>query len=460
MRTRSSESPLCRRCRSINLDAIFKRSHSTWLGTPVHGWQSPIDKSRMNRCPLCQLIKKTFWLSEERMRKNKSQLRSFSSGRALSQDWASIDIVMLSLDQGSFRGPPYIVSQPRGGDIIRLLKPLADFEIIKSWLEYCNAHHSKTCGSVGNLAIRSLKLIDCDTNTLVAANEMPYVILSYLWGDEQTIELPVNNSLPLTMPQTIKDAIKTTKLLGFRYLWIDRYCIDQTCQGEVAEQVHKMDLIYNHAEVAIIAAAGHNPHYGLPGITPRNVMQPSATIGSHFLVSSLMDPRIRIFSSAWNKRGWTYQEGLLSRRRLVFTLDQVYFECCGMYCCESLNFPLSARHTQDKSRFRASFCNGVDLGAFPRQLGRTPWEVVPRIEEYSEKTLTNSSDLLNGISGILRALRQSPQGLQHYRAVPVLPRPPRVIEVKPSYAQMVRDIYDAYKWSPTIGFCAGLCWDV
>ncbi|KAF2187979.1 hypothetical protein K469DRAFT_568100, partial [Zopfia rhizophila CBS 207.26] len=29
----------------------------------------------------------------------------------------------------------------------------------------------------------------------------------------------------------------------------------------------------------------------------------------------------------WNKRGWSYQERLLSRRCLIFTTYQVYFQC-------------------------------------------------------------------------------------------------------------------------------------
>ncbi len=37
-------------------------------------------------------------------------------------------------------------------------------------------------------------------------------------------------------------------------------------------------------------------------------------------------------------RGWTYQEGVLSNRRLVFTEEQVYWECRGMAVCETVTF--------------------------------------------------------------------------------------------------------------------------
>ena len=48
------------------------------------------------------------------------------------------------------------------------------------------------------------------------------------------------------------------------------------------------------------------------------------------LVSGLEDPRITIKNSEWATRAWTYQEGVLSNRRLVFTEQQMHWECNGM----------------------------------------------------------------------------------------------------------------------------------
>jgi hypothetical protein len=43
-----------------------------------------------------------------------------------------------------------------------------------------------------------------------------------------------------------------------------------------------MDLIYNNSEVTIIAAAGQNPFYGLPGVSSRHRNpQVRAKIGKH-----------------------------------------------------------------------------------------------------------------------------------------------------------------------------------
>jgi hypothetical protein len=215
-----------------------------------------------------------------------------------------------------------------------------------------------------------------------------------------------------------------------------------------------MDLIYSCAYLTIIAAAGTTPNYGLPGVRNKyRQTQPHGIVQGHMLVSTLPDPRLTIRYSKWFQRGWTYQEGLLSPRRLIFTDWQVYFECSGMYCCEDLNLPLSNLHTQDGQRFKAKFCDGINTGMFPRGIGTSAWEVVQRIEDYTTKQLTNPSDILNGISGILQAFKRSRKRVLHCAGVPVIPAAPRRSRDQDSKPYLV-------EWSPMAGFCGGLCWDV
>src|SRR4051794_41136329 len=53
---------------------------------------------------------------------------------------------------------------------------------------------------------------------------------------------------------------------------------------------------------------------------------PSGQIaGRTILISTLENSRITISNSEWATRGWTYREGVLSNRRLVFTEQQVYW---------------------------------------------------------------------------------------------------------------------------------------
>jgi hypothetical protein len=106
--------------------------------------------------------------------------------------------------------------------------------------------------------------------------------------------------------------------------------------------------------LTIIAAAGKDSDFRLPRVgSTHRPEQPWLEVGKRVLVSSLVNPRVEMESSKWPIRGGTYQEGLLSRRRLVFTRSQVYFQCAGMHCFDSVELPLKAFHTSDR-QFRDS----------------------------------------------------------------------------------------------------------
>lgn len=277
--------------------------------------------------------------------------------------------------------------------------------------------------------------------------------LSYVWGaGERGPEF--SRVLPPQLPETIEDAIAVTRLLGMRFICIDRFCINQSEPSEVQEQVGRMDLIYSCAYLTIIAAAGETPNYGLPGVGNRcRQSQPHGKIGGHILVSSLPDPRDAIRHSKWFQRGWTYQEGLLSPRRLIFTDCQVYSECSGMYCCEALDFHLRTLHTQDGHRFKAQYCDKINIGMFPRGLGMSAWEIVNRIEEYTTRQLMNPSDILKGFSGVLNSFARSRKRVLHCAGVPMIPASSprrRGQRLKPHLQDP----------SPLTGLCGGLCWGV
>lgn len=176
--------------------------------------------------------------------------------------WDSIDTAMIGLDT---HDTTYLVPQSEGVNSVRILKGLIDFDILNGWLRLCQDMHTKTCAVKSSSSMPFLKLIDCDARVIVPAFNRPYVTLSYMWGSISGSN-EYSESLPEGLPCTIEDAITVTRKLGFRYLWIDRYCINQQCEEEKAEQVQKMDLIYQNSEVTIIAAAGQDPLYGLPGV--------------------------------------------------------------------------------------------------------------------------------------------------------------------------------------------------
>lgn len=88
-----------------------------------------------------------------------------------------------------------------------------------------------------------------------------------------------------------------------------------------------MDSIYSGAALTIVAAAGKDAEYGLTGIShPRDAnSQLRIKVGDFLLVSHNEAPGNILADSHWNTRGWTYQEGILSLRRLVFTDRRIFF---------------------------------------------------------------------------------------------------------------------------------------
>ena len=120
-----------------------------------------------------------------------------------------------------------------------------------------------------------------------------------------------------------------------------------------------MDNIYKAAHITIIAVSGDSENTELPSVIVPRCSQKSFSANGIQLVC-VFPYGVHARPGTWLTRGWTYQEAVLSRRRLVFTLNQVYFECYAMYCFESWSFPLDLFHTKKGgSRFRQFLGSGV-----------------------------------------------------------------------------------------------------
>ncbi|KAK1830427.1 heterokaryon incompatibility protein-domain-containing protein [Podospora conica] len=223
---------------------------------------------------------------------------------------------------------------------------MVNWNMIEAAFSGCQTQHSSSCGRLVRQNITRLHVIDCATRTLVplpettAPRSVEYATLSYVWGavtETETI-LPYSR-LPSDIPLVIADAISVCLQLGLRYLWVDRYCILQNDSDSKHDQIRNMNLIYKQSELTIIAAAGSGPTYGLPGVSrPRpDVPQESMLkLGRYGIVPIMSDGelaaaharRMDLFlGSTWNSRGWTYQEAVVSRRRLIFTDLLVVYQC-------------------------------------------------------------------------------------------------------------------------------------
>jgi len=67
-------------------------------------------------------------------------------------------------------------------------------------------------------------VIDCIQRIVVLAPEKcDYVALSYVWGKAGNMPLQEAYDLKAELPATIEDSITTTLVLGYQYLWVDKY---------------------------------------------------------------------------------------------------------------------------------------------------------------------------------------------------------------------------------------------
>ncbi|KAJ4359971.1 uncharacterized protein N0V89_000530 [Didymosphaeria variabile] len=193
--------------------------------------------------------------------------------------------------------------------------------------------------------------------------------------------------------------------------------------NKVRNQLQQMDMIYQQATVTIIAAAGTNAHYGLPGVN-ESYRKPASPVRVHNeRLYAIPKPERRFDNCRWITRAWTYQEGLLSTRRLIFTDEQLYFECNGCYCAEMIQISLDSfkkLHAPDKPYFHRRYRGeGSRMGTFPLNgYGVGPWDIYTRIHEYSERSLSHDSDILNGILGIFRAFEKIQNPMRHLYGIP------------------------------------------
>jgi hypothetical protein len=96
------------------------------------------------------------------------------------------------------------------------------------------------------------------------------------------------------------------------------------------KQLDMMSTIYGCATVTIIALTGEHANAGLPGISVPRLTQVKENIDNCTLFTIPQHFALEEQAAIWSCRAWTLQEGMLSRRSLVFTQSQVAFVClCG-----------------------------------------------------------------------------------------------------------------------------------
>jgi hypothetical protein len=336
---------------------------------------------------------------------------------------------------------------------------LGDIMLAKSWISKCLQSHEKYCGQDSSSGF-PLKVIDCASRKLCEiAPGTPYTCLSYVWGNA-SVAHETSSTLSGCLPKTIEDSIWVTLQLGYSYIWIDRYCIDQQNDAEKHHLITNMGAVYRGATLTIIAAAGDNPHSGLPGIngTPRR-SQYSHSVGTPGQqIISLEVPEYDIQDSVWNTRGWTFQELVLSRRRLIFTRSQMYFQCKNMHRLENLpsGHPASLR----SDRPLDAGLGHDNLVAFSNlEMRSTVHTLYRQIEEYYYRRLSFCEDIIKAVTGIINAFELG-QGTDRIRATQVFGLPIFYSKTSPTFCLPPEKGCSPKVCTPTSTFAHSLSWSI
>jgi hypothetical protein len=424
--TKSTTAPdldmsLCPRCRVIDLDAVFE---AAWTGEDLNGsliariYSDEEEWSAVHTCRFCVLLAEV-WPGDDY---ENAMLCAFSSlaarrlpvtkGRVsgnqhvvltlhpyYDQAFEDEDFLNLPLVLPIIRSESESASRAHSVYGARQLSlSCINYSLIKDWLRDCTSRHKECC--LTRRVFLPLKVIDCLQRKIIpSVPDMRYLALSYVWGQQpkrgkESSTIVRAGELPHNIPRVILDAMKLVISLDLRYLWVDRFCIDQDKQVEKHQEISHMGDIYEGASATIIAASSGAYDDCLPGVSTSRAACHFVRISEKTSLQVLRTITKMLQSTKWNTRAWTYQEFCMSRRCLVFTDDQVHFICRRGTTCEGVEqavlseLPADERRCLDPRILHED--TRLDAPTFHRHLSA-----------YSKRTLSYDIDGLNAFRGIL-----------------------------------------------------------
>jgi hypothetical protein len=326
----------------------------------------------------------------------------------------------------------------------RLVDTPHTIESVKSWLQSCICNATSKDFQPTRLVdigtdgcSQSIKIVETD-----ALDASAYICLSYCWGGALPIICNVQNrevsgvweiSLQ-ALGQTFLDAIKITRQLDFRYLWIDSLCILQDNPFDREMEISRMAQIYQNAALTICASTAEHPSVGFMEPRPdfsENQLQLRMSNGQWGTI--YLD---RIFWSLppvkepLGTRAWALQERILSPRLLEYGWRTARWTCeCTKQYSGFTMIPIhdcgeTAGYTPAQFNLYDSL-NPLGIRSIAKSRSEL-FECWARIVwRYSSLELTYPGDKLAAISGVAIVLQEITgvkylAGLWDYERLPSL----------------------------------------
>lgn len=325
---------------------------------------------------------------------------------------------------------------------------------IQEWLHTCQATHRHCRLASSSSSPDSYRLPDrvidvgydgMDSIRLYSGPERhgSYLALSHRWVTGPTPGwVTTQSSLARRygwfslrgLPKSIVDAIRVTRVLGFRFLWIDSLCIVQDSAADWNAQSLQMATIYSNARITLFADCAKDDEAGflywrgsdegktitIPLSSPPNgglidgwrEHEPLTLHLRHGVkmavqFSENVDDTSKHAELA--NRGWILQERVLSRRILHFGRDQIFWECHEGTFAEN-GYLVQRRDVQEcgvtpDGRFTKMTYTQVleeaDQPSLPPEEFYKQW--VRLVELYSTLNFTQGKDRLPALSGLAKA---------------------------------------------------------
>ncbi|KAI7758889.1 hypothetical protein LZL87_009884 [Fusarium oxysporum] len=280
---------------------------------------------------------------------------------------------------------------------------------ISSWITDCTDNHSACQNDNTNfIPTRVLDVARTDTDLVKLvepAERVKYVALSHCWGTSEPFtttyatigDRKAGFPSELNIPKTFQDAIKVTRKLGVRYLWIDSLCI---IQGDVADwerEASRMAGVYRSAFLTIGALNASDDQEGfltyrkLPDWELNVLATGSDEKSTHVYLRRREDRYTVPAKFPLDTRSWTLQEKYLSRRMLRFSNYHT-----TRRCQQARRKEQEPPHNQGPSEWYTS----TELAERSRIIERVFSEWYHMIKDYSTRKLSVDTDRLPALTGL------------------------------------------------------------
>jgi hypothetical protein len=309
------------------------------------------------------------------------------------------------------------------------------FKLASMWIQRCLDSHT-TCFSASNSG-NSLpsRVIDVGPTPdsipyllLTNGEKGMWITLSHSWGLVQPLKTTLQNigahqkALPEhTLPSLFKDAIRVTRELKQRYLWIDSLCIIQDSVSDWLTESSQMGNIYKNSLVTIASYTTSNSSESMFDTTLTNrradhSVKVACYSSRHDLRGHIVIERRKVddiyFPGLLSRRAWAFQEDILSPRTLRWELYELAWQCRTESQRESE--PSTKRNANNNDSRKAWTSNNTTCSSAAEPKHRQPkksrHEMHPSVQvlwyinlqDFVLKNITFVTDRLPAISGVAK----------------------------------------------------------